>query len=155
MENNDNANYLFDLIQGLQTKLNDEKSKSTNDYVQESFFNESKKEEAVHNNSKKEENSNKNSEFNISELLNNFNLSGLFGSNNEENNSGFDINTVMKIQKVLSSMNKEDPRKNLLLSLKPFLRKSRQDKINEYLTCLSIGTALGIFDDKGSDKNDA
>lgn len=142
MENNDNANYLFDLIQGLQTKLNDENN-STND-------NDVKEETVVHNETEKN-----NNDFNIGELLNNLNLSSLFGNtSSDENSSGFDINTMLKVQKILSSMGKDDPRKNLLLSLKPFLRKSRQEKISEYLTYLSIGNALGIFDDKGSDKND-
>lgn len=142
MENNDNANYLFDLIQGLQTKLNDENN-STND-------NDVKEETVVHNETEKN-----NNDFNIGELLNNLNLSSLFGNtSSDENSSGFDINTMLKVQKILSSMGKDDPRKNLLLSLKPFLRKSRQGKISEYLTYLSIGNALGIFDDKGSDKND-
>lgn len=141
MENNDN-NYLFELIQELQSKLGEEENpnsnedKSNSDYVQESMFN---------NNNKKE-----NSNFNISNILNNLNLSSLLGNND----SGFDINSVMKFQKILSAMNKDDPRKNLLISLKPFLRKSRQDKINEYLTYLTIGNALGLFDDKGSGNDD-
>jgi hypothetical protein len=141
MENNDN-NYLFELIQELQSKLGEEKNSNTNedkintDYVQESMFN---------NNTKKENNN-----FNISDIFNNLNLSSLFGNND----SGLDINSVMKFQKILSAMNKDDPRKNLLVSLKPFLRKSRQEKINEYLTYLTIGNALGLFDDKGSGKDD-
>ncbi len=141
MENNDN-NYLFELIQELQSKLGEEENlnsnedKSNSDYVQESMF----------NNTNKKENSN----FNISNILNNLNLSSLLGNND----SGFDINSVMKFQKILSAMNKDDPRKNLLISLKPFLRKSRQDKINEYLTYLTIGNALGLFDDKGSGNDD-
>lgn len=141
MENNEN-NYLFELIQELQSKLGDEKNPNTNedkintDYVQESMF----------NNSNKKDNNN----FNISDIFNNLNLSSLLGNND----SGFDINSIMKFQKILSAMNKDDPRKNLLISLKPFLRKSRQEKINEYLTYLTIGNALGIFDDKGSGKDD-
>lgn len=136
----DNNNYLYELIQGIQSKLNEDKPLNSNEEIhnngctEETFF----KEENT-----KENNSNNN--FNISDILNNFDLSSMFG-----NNSGFDINTMLKVQKILSSMNKDDPRKNLLISLKPFLRKSRQEKINEYLTYLTIGNALGIFDDKRS-----
>ncbi|MNP28799.1 hypothetical protein D3C76_1217920 [compost metagenome] len=61
------------------------------------------------------------------------------------------MNTILKMQRMLGSMNKSDPRKNLLLSLKPFLRQSRQDKLNEYITILSVTSALGIFGGKGSD----
>lgn len=141
MENNEN-NYLFELIQELQSKLGEEKNPNTNedkintDYVQESMFNNSNKKDA--------------NNFNISDIFNNLNLSSILGNND----SGFDINSIMKFQKILSAMNKDDPRKNLLISLKPFLRKSRQEKINEYLTYLTIGNALGIFDDKGSGKDD-
>ncbi len=144
MEKEDN-NYLFDLIQGIQSKLSEEKppnskeEKNNMDYIQETMF----------SNEQKKGNKKENGNFNISDLLNNLNLSSLLGNNE----SGFDINTIMRIQRILSSMSKDDPRKNLLVSLKPFLRKSRQDKINEYLTYLSIGSALGLFDDKGSGKN--
>jgi len=167
MENNDD-NYLFELIQGIQSKLSEEKplnskdNKVNMDYIQETMFkNEHKKESKKDNNSfnisdilnnlnlneQKKDNKKDSNNFNISDILNNFNLSGLLGNND----SGFDINSVMKIQKILSAMGRDDPRKNLLISLKPFLRKSRQEKINEYLTYLTIGSALGIFDDKGSD----
>lgn len=123
---NQNNNYLFELIQDIQSKLNTETSQNSND-----------------------ENNNDTSNCNISDILNNLNLSSIFG----KNDSGIDINTFTKIQKILTSMNKNDPRKNLLISLKPFLRESRQEKINEYLTYLSIGNALGIFEDKGSEKD--
>jgi len=173
MENNDD-NYLFELIQGIQSKLSEEKpqdskeEKINTDYIQETMFkSEQKKESKKDNNNfnisdilnnlnlneQKKETKKDNNNFNLSDVLNNFNLSGLLGNNDSGNDSGFDINTMMKIQKILSSLGKDDPRKNLLISLKPFLRKSRQDKISEYLTYLSIGSALGIFDDKGSGKD--
>ena len=46
-----------------------------------------------------------------------------------------------------------NPKKNLLLSLKPFLRKSRQDKLNEYITMLTLIDAFEAFSSKGSDDN--
>ena len=52
---------------------------------------------------------------------------------------------------MFSSFNQDDPKKSLLLSLKPFLRKTRQDKIGEYITMLTIAEAIGIFNKKGSD----
>ena len=69
--------------------------------------------------------------------------------NNSDTNDNFNFN---KIQNILSTLTKKDPRKELLIALKPFLRKSRQDKINEYLMYLTIASSLGIFnrdDDKG------
>ncbi|MNI93952.1 hypothetical protein D3C73_1519800 [compost metagenome] len=63
------------------------------------------------------------------------------------------MNTISTIQRLFGSgaAGMADPRKNLLMSLKPFLRQSRQDKLSEYLTILSITSALGIFGNKGSD----
>ena len=52
---------------------------------------------------------------------------------------------------IISNFNKNDPKKDLLKSLKPFLRKSRQDKIGEYINILSIINAIDIFGSKGSD----
>ena len=166
MEEKDNK-YLFELIQGIQSKLNEEKPPNSNEdkinmeYIQENMFKtEPKKESKKDNNNfnisdifnslnlgeQNKENKKESNNFNLSDILNNFNLSGLLGNSD----SGIDINSMMKIQKILSAIGKDDPRKNLLISLKPFLRKSRQEKINEYLTYLTIGSALGIFDDKGS-----
>ena len=168
MENNGNDNYLFELIQGIQSKLSDDKPQDSKeqkvnmDYIQETMFKSEQKKETKQDNNgnfnisdilsnlnlgeQKKETKQDNNNLNISDILSNFNLSSLFGNGD----SGLDINTIMKVQKILSSLGKDDPRKNLLISLKPFLRKSRQDKISEYLTYLSIGSALGIFDDKGS-----
>lgn len=76
-------------------------------------------------------------------------------SSNESssNSSDFNIdpNTIFKIQKMMSNFTKNDPKRNLLKSLKPFLRKSRQDKLGEYITILSVIDAIDIFGSKGSE----
>ena len=51
----------------------------------------------------------------------------------------------------MSALNSNTPQKDLLISLKPFLRKSRQDKMGDYLTILSIISVLESFKNKGSD----
>lgn len=103
---------------------------------------------------------------NISSLLQNVDIGSIINmftnsNNNNSNNSsenndsafnGFDASTILKFQRILSSINKNDPKKNLLLSLKPFLSKSRQDKLNEYVTMLTIANAIEIFGSKGSDE---
>ena len=172
-KNNSGASDLFELIQSIQSKLNDEQKLDTNN----TKFEEASKEV---NNLKSENtnmnnmNNNNNLDFSgLSSILGKINipelLSGLGNSNNNSNkksqnnysneninssnsdNLNIDMNTIFKMQKIIGSMNKSDPRKNLLLSLKPFLRQSRQDKINEYITILSLTSVLGIFGDKGSD----
>ena len=71
-------------------------------------------------------------------------------NNNNNNASSFDPELFIKIQKIMSAMNGNNPKKNLLLSLKPFLRQTRQDKINEYINILNIISALDLFK-KGRD----
>ena len=51
----------------------------------------------------------------------------------------------------MGALNSSSPQKDLLISLKPFLRKSRQDKMGDYLTILSVISVLESFKNKGSD----
>lgn len=156
---NDNSNNLLNLIQSIQSKLNVENNNNNelNKEVNETVKNEISEEKSNTNN-----NTNNNSKNNLSNLLQNLDISSIInslGGNNNQNkkdDEGFKIdpNTIYRIQNILSSMNKEDPKKNLLISLKPFLRKSRQDKISEYITLLTVANAVGIFNRKGSDKNE-
>ena len=152
MENNnisnsnnlDNSAALFDLIQNIQSKLNTEQTKESNT-----------SENITENIDTNTSNNNFDISSIISMLSNNSNNSNNTNNTNTENNFGnIDINTILRLQNIFSSMNKNDPKKNLLLSLKPFLRKSRQDKINEYITMLSIGDALGIFNSRGGKENE-
>lgn len=62
-------------------------------------------------------------------------------SPNSNNYSGFniDMNTMMKMKNIISSMNqKNDPRANLLNSLKPYLRDSKKDKVDQYVNLLNM-----------------
>lgn len=96
---------------------------------------------------------------NISSLLNTLNSNNKSSqqeeSENNANNSNpfdsIDPSIFLKIQQVMSAMNSSSPQKDLLISLKPFLRKSRQDKMSDYLTILSVISILESFKNKGSD----
>lgn len=95
---------------------------------------------------------NSTSSFDFSSLLNNLSSNSTTNNNESSNESNvFDPNLLLKLQKIIGAMNNSNPQKDLLLSLKPFLRKSRQNKINEYLTILSLISVLDSFKDKGSD----
>lgn len=91
----------------------------------------------------------------IIETLNNSGLINKDKKNNANSNlpdlSGLnlDISTIMKVQRIMSAFNKTDPRKNLLSSLKPFLRQTRQKNVDTYINIISILGALGSFSDKG------
>jgi hypothetical protein len=93
----------------------------------------------------------------ISSLLNTLNTNNSssskedFKSNETNPFSSIDPTIILKIQKIMSAMKSNTPQKDLLISLKPFLRKSRQDKMGDYLTILSIISILESLKEKGSD----
>lgn len=62
-----------------------------------------------------------------------------------------DLGSIMKFQNVLSGMNSPDPRQNLLSSLKPFLRETRQKNIDTYIALLGVMKAFNIFNGKDRD----
>ena len=50
-------------------------------------------------------------------------------------NPSIDINTILKMKSIMDKMgnSKNDPRANLLLSLKPYLKESRKAKVEQYV----------------------
>ena len=89
------------------------------------------------------------------------------GNNNFSNNStsksetandfDIDINTILKMKKMIDSINsnKNDPRSNLLLSLKPYLKESRKKKVDQYIKLFGLSKAFETFNNLGGDnKND-
>ncbi len=78
-------------------------------------------------------------------------------SNDNTDAPDIDINTILKMKQVMDSMksNKDDPRANLLLSLKPYLKKSRQQKVDQYIKLFGLGKAFEAFNFLGGEnKND-
>ena len=80
-------------------------------------------------------------------------------SSNENNNSSnfdfsnIDVKTIMKMKSIMEKMNsKNDPRSNLLYSLKPYLRESKKEKLDQYANLLNIAKLSELFknDNKGS-----
>lgn len=169
----DNSQELLNLIESIQTKLNlENNNKNTNTAntdINLDNNNDNNVNEIVENVTKNIDSNNNSADFsNIASLLQNIDLSAIinmFSSNKNDKDTsenqdfssdsifnGISPSTILKFQRIISSMNKSDPKKNLLLSLKPFLRKSRQDKLNEYITMLTIANAIEIFGSKGSDE---
>lgn len=93
----------------------------------------------------------------IKNLLNNLKSSSDSENTSKEtsdsNDSGIDINTILKMKKVMDSMNsnKDDPRSNLLLSLKPYLKESRRKKVDQYIQLFGLGKAFEIMNSLGGD----
>lgn len=83
-------------------------------------------------------------------------------SGNRSSNNGFeqsmpniDINTMMKMQKIISAINSlsNNSGVNLLRSLKPYLKPSRQAKVDEYIQLFNMEKVFELMRQSGGDKN--
>jgi len=68
------------------------------------------------------------------------------------NSDGFDIETMLKISSVLQSLNAADdnPKTTFLKSLKPFLKESRQSKLEQAAKLMKIASVLKLFRQDGN-----
>ena len=94
------------------------------------------------------------------------NLANLLNSNSNENNSNstnnnnnqseptIDINTILKMKTIIDSMNKKnDPRANLLYSLKPYLRENRKNKLDQYVNLLKMTNIADVMKNEKKETN--
>ena len=92
---------------------------------------------------------------NFSNMMNQNNNSQ---DNKQSNNDSFngsdfgniDVETIMKIKKMLDKVNnnKNDPRSNLLNSLKPYMRESRQENIDKYANLLKFAEIANLLNNR-------
>lgn len=87
------------------------------------------------------------------------NLNDSSNSHNSKNNndsfvSNIDFETILKIKTIMETLNKkDDPRSNLLYSLKPYLRESKQKKLDQYVNLFKITQISSLFKNEKGDKN--
>ena len=91
------------------------------------------------------------------------NILSSISSNNSENNnsssssdsqtSSIDFETLLKMKSIMEKLNSNsnDPRANLLLSLKPYLKESRREKVDQYIKFFGISKVLEMFNNSGGD----
>ena len=132
---------MSDIMQKLSSMINssntDDNNKSTNDDVSS--------------------NSNQFNMDNLKEFINNFQNSSqedntnINDDSNNSNNFNFDINTMMKMKSIMDKMSssRNDPRSNLLQSLKPYLNDNRKEKLDQYMQFLNISKVLEAFNSEG------
>lgn len=74
-------------------------------------------------------------------------------SSNSNDSFNLDFETILRLQKIMSSMNnqKNDPRTNLLLSLKPYLKESRQQKVEQYINIFKMTKVLDLLNNSGGE----
>ena len=95
---------------------------------------------------------------NNSTNTNNINTDYNNDSSDKKSNNGipeFDINTILKIKKIMDSLNtsnKDDSRANLLLSLKPYLNETKKDKIDNYVKFLQFAKIIEVMNPLGGDE---
>ena len=83
---------------------------------------------------------------NLSSMLNSNSSTSQNSNNSSQNNLNLDINTIMKMKSIMENMNnKNDPRANLLYSLKPYLRDSKKNKVDQYVNMLNISKIADIM----------
>jgi len=79
------------------------------------------------------------------------------GSNSSNNFdfSNIDMDTIMKFSSVFGKMknSKNDPRANLLNSLKPYLRDEKKGKIDQYMNLLNVSKIAEIMKDNNKENN--
>lgn len=80
---------------------------------------------------------------NIFENMNSDSTNNIFGN--------IDMETIMKMQKIMSSMNSKetDSRTNLLMSLKPYLKESRKNKVDQYVQLLKMEKIFEVMNPLG------
>ena len=102
-------------------------------------------------------NSNKNDEStnNTSNNQNSNNSQNTYNSSKNSSSNNIDMNTILKMKSVMEKMNNSnDPRSNLLYSLKPYLRETKQEKLDQYVNLLKVSQIAEVLkNDKKDDKN--
>lgn len=74
-------------------------------------------------------------------------------SNTRQDMPNIDIETIMKMKTIMDKMqsNKNDPRANLLLSLKPYLKESRKEKVDQYIQLFGMSKVMEMFNGMGGE----
>lgn len=68
------------------------------------------------------------------------------------NKSSIDLETIIKFKTIMDKMNsKDDPRSKLLISLKPYLKDSRKNKLDQYIQFLNMSKVISLFSKTNDD----
>lgn len=88
---------------------------------------------------------------NIVENLKSDNSSSVNNSNDSPN---LDFDTILKMKSIFEKMNStEDPRANLLRSLKPYLKDSRKSKVDQYIQLFNMTKVMDILKPNGGESS--
>lgn len=94
-----------------------------------------------------------NNKQNTSQSTSNTSHNGSHNTNNFDF-SQIDMNTILKMKSVMDKLNdSNDPRSNLLYSLKPYLREEKKGKLDQYANLLNVAKIADIFKDENNKEN--
>lgn len=82
-----------------------------------------------------------------------FEMLSKFNGPDQNNIEMPDMETILRLSKIMKSMNSSENNAsaNLLNSLKPFLRKTKQEKIDQYVKIMKISSVISEIN-KDDDK---
>ena len=67
-------------------------------------------------------------------------------SSSNQSSNNIDFETILKIKSIMETLNKkDDTRSKLLYSLKPYLRETKQKKLDQYVNLLKITEVSNLF----------
>ena len=76
-------------------------------------------------------------------------------NNNSNSQSNIDFDTIIRMKTIIDKINtKDDPRAKLLESLKPYLKESRKNKVDQYVQLMNMSKVFESFNlFNGDNKN--
>ena len=106
-------------------------------------------------NNSQNQNNTQNSSFDSNQQNYNESNNNSSNTNNNFDFSNIDMDTIMKLSSAFGKMknSKNDPRANLLNSLKPYLRDEKKGKIDQYMNLLNVSKIAEIMKDNNKENN--
>ena len=106
-------------------------------------------------NNSQNQNNTQNSSFDSNQQNYNESNNNSSNTNNNFDFSNLDMDTIMKLSSAFGKMknSKNDPRANLLNSLKPYLRDEKKGKIDQYIKLLNVSKIAEIIKDNNKENN--
>lgn len=98
---------------------------------------------------------------NLKDILNNINSDNKScnnSNNSDDDVSSFDFNnidiqTFLKLKSALDKMNSQNnPNTQLLLALKPYLKNSKKEKLDQYIKLMNISSIIEVLNNNEGDK---
>lgn len=88
----------------------------------------------------------------IKNIVDNLKSDNSSSVNNSTSSSNIDFETILKMKSIFEKMNStEDPRANLLRSLKPYLKESRKSKVDQYIQLFNMTKVMDILKPNGGE----